>query len=235
MVIVHKKSFAIGVVMTVVFFVILGLMFSPLFGGENAFHASDRLFNSIAKGSSYVIPRLQEESQAFSGRPVELELTLKSEAVAGDAAVVLAIAGAEAVATGPALRVRGDLAAILAAALVDSDAMFNDRGTEVRDRYGVPERQAMFAWWTVLKEMYRETKLKGQVEESNFVEEVLSRAVEVGYNFYGIAPAKARDHAGIITFALVFYVAYTLWWGYAILYLFEGFGLEMKPSHKREA
>lgn len=235
MVIVHHKSFAIGVGMSLVFFVILGLMFSPLFGGENAFHASDRLFNSIAKGSSYAIPRLQEENQTLSGRPVELELTLTSEAVAGDAAVVLGTAGAEAVATGASLRLRGDLGAILAAALADSDAMFNDRGSEVRDRYGLPERQAMFAWWNALKEMYRETKFKGQVEESNSIDEVLSRAVEVGYNFYGIAPAKARDHAGIITFALVFYVAYTLWWGYAILYLFEGFGLEMKPSHKKEA
>lgn len=235
MVIVHPKSFAIGAVMTVAFFVILGVMFSPLFGGENAFHASDRLFNSIAKGSSYAIPRLKEESGAFAGRAVDLELQLKSEAVAADGAAVLALAGAEAVASGTSLRLQGDLGTILAAALADSDAMFNDRGSEVSSRYGLPERQAMYAWWSVLKEVYRETKLKGQVEESNFVEEVMSRAVEVGYNFYGIAPAKARDHAGIITFALAFYVAYTLWWGYAILYLFDGFGLQMKPSHKKEA
>jgi len=235
MVVVHKGSFAIGAVMTVVFFVILGLMFSPLFNGENAFHASDRLFNSIAKGSSYAIPRLQDEARDFVGRPVDLVLELTDEAVVADGAAVLGVAGADAVATEGGLRLNGDLGSILGAALADSDAMFNDRGAEVRDRYGLPERQVMYAWWNVLKELYRETKLEGRVEESNFVEEVQSRAVEVGYNFYGIAPAKARDHAGIITFALVFYVAYTLWWGYAILYLFDGFGLQMKPSHKKEA
>ena len=113
--------------------------------------------------------------------------------------------------------------------------MFNDRGGEVRDRHGRPEKEALFAWWSVLKEMYREAKLQGRVEEAKLLEEVKNRAVEVGYNFYGIAPTRARDHAGILTFALVFYVVYTLWWGYAILYLFDGLGLQMKPSHKREA
>jgi hypothetical protein len=58
--------------------------------------------------------------------------------------------------------------------------------------------------------------------------------VEVGYNYYGIAPESAKSKAGILAFALVFYVIYTLWFGYAILMLFEGFGLEMKKGAKKE-
>ena len=235
MLIVEKKSFAIGAVMTVGFLAVLVAMFSPVFGGENAFHASDRLFNSIAKGSSYAIPRLVEEAKVFAGHPVDQQLTLKDEGLAATAAAVLQSAGARAEVSGQTLSLQGDLGAILAAALADYDAMFNDRGGEVRDRYGRPEKEALFAWWSVLKEMYREAKLQGRVEEAKLLEEVKNRAVEVGYNFYGIAPTRARDHAGILTFALVFYVVYTLWWGYAILYLFDGLGLQMKPSHKREA
>jgi hypothetical protein len=62
----------------------------------------------------------------------------------------------------------------------------------------------------------------------------MKKGVEVGYNFYGIEPKKASSKAGILSFALIFYVIYTLWWGYAILYLFHGLGLEMKARVKRE-
>jgi hypothetical protein len=36
--------------------------------------------------------------------------------------------------------------------------------------------------------------------------------------------------AGIMTGLLVFYVLYTMWWGFAIFYLFEGVGLTMKKA-----
>jgi hypothetical protein len=29
-------------------------------------------------------------------------------------------------------------------------------------------------------------------------------------------------------------VVYTMWWGFAIFFLFEGFGLEMKAGKKKE-
>jgi hypothetical protein len=38
------------------------------------------------------------------------------------------------------------------------------------------------------------------------------------------------DRAGLMIFLLAFYVFYTMWWGYAIFYLFEGFGLTMKKA-----
>ena len=42
--------------------------------------------------------------------------------------------------------------------------------------------------------------------------------------------------AGMLSGLLVFYVFYTMWWGYAIFYMFEGFGLTMKKAKvKKEA
>ncbi len=38
----------------------------------------------------------------------------------------------------------------------------------------------------------------------------------------------------MLTFSLVFYVIYTLWFGIAVLFLFEGFGLEMKKGARKE-
>lgn len=65
---------------------------------------------------------------------------------------------------------------------------------------------------------------------------VMKKAIEPGYNFYGINAAKVTDKMGIMTGLLVFYVIYTMWYGFAIFELFEGIGLTMKKSKvKQEA
>jgi hypothetical protein len=66
------------------------------------------------------------------------------------------------------------------------------------------------------------------------VEEVLSKGVEVSYNYYGITPSPVSKNVGVLSFSLVFYLIYTMWWGYAIMYLCDGFGLQMKSHGKRE-
>jgi hypothetical protein len=33
-----------------------------------------------------------------------------------------------------------------------------------------------------------------------------------------------------MTFLLVFYIAYTMWWGFSIFFFFEGIGLSMKKA-----
>jgi capsid portal protein len=64
----------------------------------------------------------------------------------------------------------------------------------------------------------------------------MKKAIEPAYNFYKIDGQKVVDHAGMLSGLLVFYVAYTMWWGYAIFYLFDGFGLTMKKAKvKKEA
>jgi hypothetical protein len=65
---------------------------------------------------------------------------------------------------------------------------------------------------------------------------VVKKAIEPAYNFYQIDANKVSDHAGMLSGLLVFYVFYTMWWGYAIFYMFEGFGLTMKKAKvKKEA
>ncbi|MEJ2070137.1 MAG: hypothetical protein P8X58_06970, partial [Syntrophobacterales bacterium] len=61
------------------------------------------------------------------------------------------------------------------------------------------------------------------------------RAIEPEYNLYGITATSVSDRAVLLTFMLVFYVIYTLWFGYGIFEMFEGFGLGMgKPLNKKE-
>ncbi|RKX62839.1 MAG: hypothetical protein DRP41_06955, partial [Thermodesulfobacteriota bacterium] len=62
------------------------------------------------------------------------------------------------------------------------------------------------------------------------------KGVEASYNFYGVEPEKAGGHVALVSFLLIFYVVYTVWWGFAIYYLFEGLGLKTtKAKVKKEA
>lgn len=230
----NKKTFNLGVVLTVSFFVVLWIMFMPYFGGENAFHAADRLFNTISKGSSYYIPDLVEKTKQWDGKAFDVKISVSPEKLRDNVAKVLMTNGVMVAQDGNALKIQGDLGSVMKAALKDSDSMYHNRGEDVSGRYGMPEKEALFAWWNAFKAMDKTLKEQHKFQESKAIGEVVARGVEVGYNYYGIAPEKASSRAGILAFALVFYVIYTMWWGFAIMYLCDGLGLEMKKGAKKE-
>ena len=41
-------------------------------------------------------------------------------------------------------------------------------------------------------------------------------------------PQSIMDRLGVVIFSLVFYVIYTLWYGFAILFMFEGWGMKLE-------
>ena len=53
------------------------------------------------------------------------------------------------------------------------------------------------------------------------------KAVECSYNYYRVEPQGIGDRWGTVVFSLIFYVVYTLWYGFAILFMFEGWGLKL--------
>lgn len=230
----NKKAFSLGILLTVSFFVALWIMFMPYFGGENAFHAADRLFNTISKGSSYYIPGLVHKAKEWEGKAFDVKISVSPDKLRDNVAKILMTNGVMVAQEANALKVQGDLGSLFQSALKDSDDMYHNRGDAVSSRYGMPEKEALFAWFNALKAVDKALKEQKKFKESKAVNEVIARAVEVGYNYYGIAPQKASERAGILAFALVFYVVYTIWWGFAIMYLCEGLGLEMKKGAKKE-
>ena len=64
--------------------------------------------------------------------------------------------------------------------------------------------------------------------EAKMVAQVLKKAVECSYNYYTIEPQKISERLGIVIFSLLFYIAYTLWYGFSILFLFEGWGMKLE-------
>ncbi|MEW5774139.1 MAG: hypothetical protein AB1916_11525 [Thermodesulfobacteriota bacterium] len=243
------KSMAKGLFMTVVFFVVLFLMFSPLFsGGQNAFEYSDNLFNAMSKGSTLeYIPKQLKNVEKFAGKPVETDLEFKDgeveehlgyNAVAADVAAnagkILAAAGAKAEVSGAHVAVSGDLGAVLTAGLTDAQAMFDGKGEAIAAKYGMDPKLAVFTWWKIFRELNRKLVIANKANEAKAVDSALKKGIELGYNFAGIPAVKASDNVGILAGSLIFYVVYTMWWGLAILFVFEGMGLAMKKGKKKE-
>ena len=86
----------------------------------------------------------------------------------------------------------------------------------------------------VLKEIDKDLTRQKQFKEASFVADVVKKGIEVSYNFANIVPESAGSRMGILSFSLIFYVIYTLWWGLAVMYLFEGVGLQMTAGTKKE-
>ena len=111
-------------------------------------------------------------------------------------------------------------------------------GKAVQDRYGVTEKDSekliVKAWWAVLDPSIKELQKQYKIGEAQVVDNVLRRAIEPGNNFFSVPPAKVSEHLFLMSAMLIFYVLYTLWYGFAIFELFEGIGLAMTKSKVKQ-
>ncbi len=241
----NKKTFSVGAFFAVSFIGVLLLIFSPLFGGRNGLEFSDDSFNKLSKGSSYFIPKVAKSNEKFMGKMFGVSIKVdKPEDLPGDAekraqniAKVFTTAGAAVEVSGASVKIQGDLGKVLASALRDSDDMFRNDGEKIKARYGADDEKKMFRQWhNALTKITKEFQKEKKIEESKMVSEVMKKAIEPAYNFYKVEGQKVVDHAGMLSGLLVFYVLYTMWWGYSIFYMFDGLGLSMKKAKiKKEA
>ena len=223
-----KGKFALGLGMLIAFFVVLFIFFSPIFAGQNGLEYLDALYNSISKGSAYYIPYAKKQVGPLSGTSIDVSLQLKDEKMAGQAAALFTQAGAGAQAAGTELKVSGDLYKILENALADADSMYANDGAAISSKYQLAERAVMYNWWNALEAMEKALKAQARFKAAKVVDLVRTKAVETSYNYYKIEPQKIGDKIGLVIFSLIFYVVYTLWYGFAIMYLFEGWGMQLE-------
>jgi hypothetical protein len=245
-----KKHMGVGIVLAISFWVVLFLMFSPIFPKttegqpQNGLQWADELFNQLAKGSSYFIPKVQKNNEKFMGKMFSATINVsKPEDKPGDAEKRAERAsklftinpGATAEVKGSEMKIEGDLGLVLKAALDDADVMFKNEGDKIKAKYAEAmatddEKQMFRQWNNVLPKIDKVFKKEGKIEESQIVSSVTKKAIEAGYNFYKVDAKKVKDEVVLMTFLLVFYVAYTMWWGFAIFFIFEGIGLSMKKA-----
>ncbi len=228
MIIAKKKEFFGGVGMMIVFIIVLIIFFSPIFEGKNGLDYLDNLYNSISKGSAYYIPKVKKESDHFKGKAVTVSLAMAGKKQADQVALLFGTGGTEAIVQETQVKVTGDLGKILENCLDDADAMYRNDGKKVSGKYGYDERRALFNWWKAFKAMEKDMKKQKKFKEAKTIAMVVKKAVEPSYNYYKIEPRKIGDLWGIVLFSLVFYVVYTMWYGFAIMFMFEGWGMRLE-------
>ena len=224
----HKKEFYGGIAMMLAFIVVMMIIFSPVFNGKNGLQYMDDLYNCISKGSAYTIPQLKEKANKFMGNTVNATLAMKDNEQAEKTASLLKKAGVAVTISGFELKVTGDFGKILIYCLGDADLMYNNNGRALASKYNYNEREVMYNWWVALKAMDRELKKQKKFQESKTIGEVSKKGVELSYNYYKVEPQKLVDRLGVVIFSLVFYVAYTLWYGFSIMFMFEGWGMKLE-------
>ncbi len=225
--IVNKKEFTGGLALLVLFFAVLAVMFQPLFDGKNSMAYLDAMYNSISKGSVNYIDPLREDVKGLGTKDVTLKLTYTTSIQAEQSAKLFEKSGVKVALNGKELEVSGSVAAMLNTSLEDAELMYHNKAQEIESKYGIEARRSTFNWWTSLGLM--EKALNGQEEfkVAKVTSSVLKKAVETAYNYYEIEPLNIMDKLGLVIFSLVFYVVYTLWYGFAILFVFEGWGLNI--------
>jgi len=224
----HKKQFLTGSALLTGFTAVLVVIFLPILDGQNFLDYMDSLFNSISKGSAYYIDDLIEEGKEFEGKSFTIDLALEDAAQAGNIATLFSKNGAGVNLSGAQLKVTGDLGAVLGACLADADRMFANNGAALREKYETDEKRALYGWWLALKAMDKAFKRQEKFAESRFISTVVKKGVECSYNYYGIEPQNISEKFLVVLIALVFYVVYTLWYGFAIMFMFEGWGLKLE-------
>ena len=222
-----KREFSRGAILMAVFAVVLILMFMPLFNGKNALEYSDDLYNSISKQSAYYIPDTKEKVVAMESQRVTMNLEV-GEDRAAETARLFRTAGAVVTTAGAILTVEGDLKSILLSCLEDAEAMFRNDGQALEKKYGYDARPALYNWWAACKVMDKNLTKQKLFKAAKLVDTVNKKAVEPAYNYYGIEPQKLTERLGIVIFSLVFYVIYTLWYGFGIMFLLEGWGMRLE-------
>jgi hypothetical protein len=227
----NKRAMSTGIFLGLSFFGVLALIFSPVFGeGKNGLVFSDDMFNKLSKGSSYFIPKVMEDNKKFAGKQISTAIRIEKPEQVEKAVKVLTTAGAEAEANGVEIKISADIGGLMEKVLKDSDDMYKNDGKSVSGRYGFDEREVMVTWWNIMKPLDKQLKKEGKIQEAKMVSDVMKKAVETAHNFYGIEAQKVTEKAGLMVGLLIFYVAYTMWWGFAIYYLFEGIGLSMSKA-----
>ncbi len=214
------------------FTVVLVAIFMPLFPGTtgqkvNGLDYLDNFFNQLSKSSAYYIPDQLKKAEQFTGKPFSAALKMKSPAEAEVTAKLFATNQITATADGDKVQVNGDFGAMITIMLKDADLMYKNDGKALQDKYNVDARQAVYSWYLALTAMEKDMTKAGQFDQAKFVKNCMNKAIEPAYNYYEVEAKPVKEEIFLLIASLVFYVVYTMWYGYGLLYLFEGYGIKL--------
>lgn len=224
----NKKEFGFGLALFVAFWIVFVIFLSPVFEGKNLLDYMDNLYNTISKKSSYYIPDAQKKAAAFKGQQIDIVVKAKDADQAARIAKLFQASQATAAVEGTSVKVSGDMGLILENVLADADIMFKNDGPALSAKYGFEEKRVMYDWWNAMKAAEASMAKQEKFKESTTFNKVMTKAIEPAYNYYGIAATDIMDKIWMVIASLAGYVVYTMWYGFAILFMFEGWGLRLE-------
>lgn len=232
----NKKTFTIGIIMIASFILCYVGMMSPNFGnGRNGLQYADDMFNSLSKGSAYLIKDAQKVADGQKGTNINLTVKASSTADAVKWGKLYTTAGATVTVKEASVTIDGDFGKILGAVVADSDFMYHNDSKALETKYGYDGREATNNWNNSLKKIDAALKAKSQFPQEFDLVKVQQKALEPAYNYYGIEIKKVSENKSSLAFLLSFYLLYTVWYGFGLYYLFDGLGIVVsKPKKKVE-
>lgn len=218
-----------GLLLTVSFFVILVLIFMPIFPGKegkvNGLDYLDNFFNELSKGSANYIQAERDKVAPYNDTEFSATLNMKTDEDADLASKILYQNGAVSRVNGSTVEVTGNLGGFLSGMLNDTEAMYYNKGDELEEKYRVDGRKALYTWYLVLSSLEKDFTKNSKFAEAKLVKGTMSKAVEPAYNYYGVEGKSVKAEMFLLIAALAFYVIYTMWYGFGLMYLFEGMGI----------
>ncbi|MDR0477644.1 MAG: hypothetical protein LBH14_06890 [Desulfobulbaceae bacterium] len=223
------------------FFIVLVALFMPWYPGSkggkiNGLDYFDNFFNEVSKGSSFseeAQAKLMKTAEGLSDPAFKSAIKMKGdkkakyspEDAAQTAAKLLTVAGLQATAEGDKVTMAGDLGVLAKTVIQDSVAMYNNKGDVLQGKYGLEPKQALYTWHQVMDGLGKSLTKAEKFEAAKTLQNFMTKAIEPAYNYYGVKVTPVKEEMIFLAFALIFYVVYTMWYGFGILYLFEGFGV----------
>jgi len=225
------------------FFIVLWALFMPWYNGPkgdkvNGLTYFDEFFNEVSKGSSFT-----EKSQADQMKKAaaladpafqstikvkgDKKVNYSPENAAQAAAKLLTACGLQATAEGDKVAMAGDLGVLAKAVVQDCIDMYNNNGDALKGKYDMDPQQALYTWHQVMDGLGKSLTKDGKFEAAKTMQNFMTKAIEPAYNYYGVKITPVKDEMALLAFALIFYVVYTVWYGFGILYLFEGLGVNI--------
>ena len=118
----------------------------------------------------------------------------------------------------------------------DAELVFNNNEQQVQQKYKLKNTEVIYCWWIIFDGLARRYIQENRGHEASFTKLMTSKVLEPAYNFRDIQPNKINDNAMPVIVLLGFYILYTVWYGFSIMYIFEGLGISISaPVKKIEA
>jgi hypothetical protein len=94
-------------------------------------------------------------------------------------------------------------------------------------KYGYDEKRVMFNWWTSSSKISKYLTKEKRFEGAKLFDNIKKKALEPAYNYYGVKIEDWKANIALVLASLAFYVLYTLWYGFGLMYVFEGLGYKI--------